>query len=71
MATISLTAEELQGRSLLDETSTFIVHAHAVKTSVAATEEALRSGSPLPRGGCCGAGRTGSGCPGGASGSRC
>ncbi len=40
--------ELLQRRSLLDETSTFIVHAHAVKTSVAATEEALRSGSPLP-----------------------
>jgi nitrite reductase/ring-hydroxylating ferredoxin subunit len=38
----------LQRRSLLDETSTFIVHAHAVKTSVAATEEALRSGSSLP-----------------------
>ncbi len=40
--------EALQRESLLDGTSAFIVHAHAVKTSVAATDEALRSGSPAP-----------------------
>jgi hypothetical protein len=40
--------EALQQRSLLDETSTFIVHAHGVKTSMAATTEALRTGSRLP-----------------------
>ncbi|MFP5489486.1 MAG: Rieske (2Fe-2S) protein [Acidimicrobiia bacterium] len=38
----------LQHDSLLDATSAFIVHAHAVKTSVAATEEAVRTGSPVP-----------------------
>lgn len=38
----------LQHESLLDGTSAFIVHAHAVKTSVAATEEALRLGSSVP-----------------------
>ena len=40
--------ESLQRESLLDGTTAFIVHAHAVKTSVAATEEAVRSGSPAP-----------------------
>ncbi len=38
----------LQHEALLDGTSRFIVHAHAVKMSVAATEEAQRLGSPLP-----------------------
>jgi hypothetical protein len=40
--------QSLQQRSLLDEASSFIVHAHGVKTSVAATAEALRTGSSLP-----------------------
>jgi hypothetical protein len=40
--------DELQRQSLLDGTSAFIVHAHAVKTSRAAAIEAQRSGSPLP-----------------------
>ena len=38
----------LQHESLLDGTTAFIVHAHAVKTSVAATAEAVRSGSSTP-----------------------
>jgi hypothetical protein len=38
----------LQHEALLDGTTAFIVHAHAVKMSVAATEEALRLGSTLP-----------------------
>lgn len=38
----------LQHEALLDGTSAFIVHAHAVKTSVAATEEALRLGRAEP-----------------------
>ncbi len=38
----------LQHESLLDGTTAFIVHAHAVKTSVAATEEALRIGVSTP-----------------------
>jgi nitrite reductase/ring-hydroxylating ferredoxin subunit len=38
----------LQRDALLDGTSAFIVHAHAVKTSVAATREAHRMGSTLP-----------------------
>lgn len=38
----------LQHEALLDGTTAFIVHAHAVKTSVAATEEALRTGSTVP-----------------------
>lgn len=38
----------LQHESLLDGTTAFIVHAHAVKTSVAATEEAVRLGSSTP-----------------------
>jgi nitrite reductase/ring-hydroxylating ferredoxin subunit len=41
-------AEELQRQSLLDGTTAFIVHAHAVKTSRAAALEAQRSGSTLP-----------------------
>lgn len=40
--------EALQRESLLDGTSVFIVHAHAVKTSRAATEEAIRLDSTLP-----------------------
>jgi len=40
--------QSLQHESLLDGTTAFIVHAHAVKTSVAATEEAVRSGSSTP-----------------------
>jgi nitrite reductase/ring-hydroxylating ferredoxin subunit len=40
--------ESLQDEALLDGTTAFIVHAHAVKTSVAATSEALRMGSSLP-----------------------
>jgi nitrite reductase/ring-hydroxylating ferredoxin subunit len=38
----------LQHEALLDGTTAFIVHAHAVKMSVAATEEAIRLGSTLP-----------------------
>ena len=38
----------LQHEALLDGTTAFIVHAHAVKTSVAATDEAIRLGSSLP-----------------------
>ncbi len=38
----------LQHDALLDGTSAFIVHAHAVKMSVAATEEAVRLGSSAP-----------------------
>lgn len=40
--------DELQRQSLLDGTSAFIVHAHAVKTSRAAAIEAQRAGSTLP-----------------------
>ena len=40
--------QALQHEALLDGTSAFIVHAHAVKTSVAATHEALRIGSSAP-----------------------
>lgn len=40
--------EELQRAALLDRTTAPIVHAHAVKTSRAAAEEALLSGSDLP-----------------------
>ncbi len=39
---------DLQRRALLDGTSAFIVAAHAVKTSRAATREALRQGSTVP-----------------------
>jgi len=38
----------LQHEALLDGTTAFIVHAHAVKMSVAATDEAVRLGSTLP-----------------------
>ncbi len=38
----------LQHEALLDGTTAFIVHAHAVKMSVAATEEAIRLDSTLP-----------------------
>jgi nitrite reductase/ring-hydroxylating ferredoxin subunit len=38
----------LQHEALLDGTTAFIVHAHAVKTSVASTAEAVRLGSSLP-----------------------
>jgi hypothetical protein len=38
----------LQRDALLDGTSAFIVHAHAVKTSVAAAREAERIGTTLP-----------------------
>jgi hypothetical protein len=38
----------LQHEALLDGTTAFIVHAHAVKMSVAATEEAVRLGSTVP-----------------------
>ncbi len=40
--------EALQRDSLLDGTTAFIVHAHAVKTSRAAAVESARSGSTLP-----------------------
>jgi nitrite reductase/ring-hydroxylating ferredoxin subunit len=40
--------KSLQNESLLDGTTAFIVHAHAVKMSVAATAEALRIGSTAP-----------------------
>ncbi len=40
--------KSLQQESLLDGTSAFIVHAHAVKMSVAATAEALRLDSTVP-----------------------
>jgi nitrite reductase/ring-hydroxylating ferredoxin subunit len=46
--TIETYGAELQRYSLLDGTSAFIVHAHAVKTSRAAALEAWRSGSSLP-----------------------
>jgi nitrite reductase/ring-hydroxylating ferredoxin subunit len=45
---VTLAAEELQRRALDDITTAFIVHAHAVKTSAAAADEARRSGSPAP-----------------------
>jgi nitrite reductase/ring-hydroxylating ferredoxin subunit len=41
-------ADALQRESLLDGTTAFIVHAHAVKTSRAAASEAHRSGSRVP-----------------------
>lgn len=43
-----LTAAMLQRSALSDGTSAFIVHAHAVKTSRAAAEEAEATGSQLP-----------------------
>jgi hypothetical protein len=45
---LAVYGNELQRQSLLDGTTAFIVHAHAVKTSRAASLEALRSGSSLP-----------------------
>lgn len=47
-ADLAAYGRSLQHESLLDGTTAFIVHAHAVKMSVAATEEALRLGSSLP-----------------------
>ena len=47
-AAIDDVARALRRDSLLDRTSSFIVHAHGVKTSVAASREAKRSGSALP-----------------------
>ena len=38
----------LQHEALLDGTTAFIVHAHAVKMSVASTEEALHLGDTRP-----------------------
>jgi nitrite reductase/ring-hydroxylating ferredoxin subunit len=38
----------LQHEALLDGTTAFIVHAHAVKMSVAASEESIRLGSSMP-----------------------
>ncbi len=46
--TVGAYGDALQRQSLLDGTSAFIVHAHAVKTSRAAAVEAARSGSTLP-----------------------
>jgi hypothetical protein len=45
---LEIAGQELQRRALDDTTGAFIVHAHAVKTSVAAAEEARRTGSPAP-----------------------
>jgi len=42
--------DELQRAALLDRTTAPIVHAHAVKTSRVAAEEAVRTGSRLPLG---------------------
>jgi len=47
-ADLAAYGRSLQHESLLDGTTAFIVHAHAVKTSVAATEEAVRTGDPAP-----------------------
>lgn len=47
-ADLRVYGESLQDEALLDGTTAFIVHAHAVKTSVAATHEAMRIGSSLP-----------------------
>jgi hypothetical protein len=47
-ADLRTAGEALQRAALLDGTSATIVHAHAVKMSVAATEEAVRLGSPRP-----------------------
>ena len=45
---VDAAACELQQAALLDRTTAFIVHAHAVKTSRAAADEARASGSSLP-----------------------
>lgn len=47
-ADLATYGDELQRQSLLDGTTAFIVHAHAVKTSRAAALESARSGSSLP-----------------------
>ncbi|HUF99309.1 MAG TPA: Rieske 2Fe-2S domain-containing protein [Ilumatobacter sp.] len=49
-ATIELSeyGAQLQHEALLDGTTAFIVHAHAVKMSVAATDEAIRLRSSIP-----------------------
>ncbi len=47
-ADVVAAGEALQRRALGDTTSAFIVHAHAVKTSRAAAEEAARAGSSRP-----------------------
>ncbi len=47
-ATLDVYSSELQRQSLLDGTTAFIVHAHAVKTSRAAAVESERSGSVTP-----------------------
>ncbi len=47
-ADLAAYGDELQRQSLLDGTTAFIVHAHAVKMSRAASLEALHSGSTLP-----------------------
>jgi len=45
---LGIYGDELQRQSLLDGTTAFIVHAHAVKMSRAASLEALRAGSSIP-----------------------
>jgi hypothetical protein len=48
-ADLAAAGATLQAQALDDaNTTAFIVHAHAVKTTTAATEEALRAGSSLP-----------------------
>ena len=47
-ADLAAYGRSLQHEALLDGTTAFIVHAHAVKTTVAATEEALRLADALP-----------------------
>jgi nitrite reductase/ring-hydroxylating ferredoxin subunit len=47
-APIAVAGADLQRRALLDGTSAFIVAAHAVKTSRAATREALHLGTDMP-----------------------
>ena len=45
---VVVAGQALQRQALDDTTTAFIVHAHAVKTSRAASEEAARSGSLRP-----------------------
>ena len=45
---LSAAGAALQRQALDDTTTAFIVHAHAVKTTRAATEEATATGSPRP-----------------------
>ena len=47
-ADLAAYGRSLQHEALLDGTTAFIVHAHAVKTTVAATEEACASQMPSP-----------------------